>query len=114
DDDAVGAVARNLGDHALGVAPEDERDALAAELSGELAALADQLERDPRGAAGARLHERPTVVALRGRALAEPLGLRPIGRLDLPFRQELTDSCDRIVERCEDLSAAIGRHIPNC
>src|SRR6266542_6016365 len=77
DHDSLRAVPCRLARRTLHVAAEEERDVLAAELAGELAPLAKQLERSARHAAVDVLHEGPAVVAFAG-LLSEPFRFVPV------------------------------------
>ena len=74
---------------------EDERDVSPAELPGQLASLREQLQREARRSPGDELDRRPAVIAL-ARLLAEPVRLRPGGRLRFRLREPAEDRLRRL------------------
>jgi hypothetical protein len=107
-EDAVGSVARELrGD----VGTEHDRDVLAAQLAGELAAFRQQLERRPCRPPVGELDERPAVVLLRRRLLPDALGLVPARRLRSALARQGADLFDRGWKFREAGTGALGRDV---
>ena len=109
-DDAFGAVSCRLACRAGDVGAENERHVLAAELPGELASLAEQLERGADRATADVLDQRPAVVAL-ARPLPEPFRFLPRGGVDPPFGQERLQPRCRVLGGREDVAAPLGCHV---
>ena len=91
--------------------PEHECHVIAPELACQLAAFAEQLEGVPRGPVVGELDERPAVVALRRRLLAEALRFLPAGGIRCALRRKLADALRGGGEVREPLAGAWRRDV---